>query len=219
MAGLALALAVWFGGADAAGDPERGEKLYARCATCHKLDPAASMKLGPPLHAIFESPAGRIVGYEYSEALRKAAADGLIWTTENLDAYLTKPGRFIPKTKMQFAGLPRQRDRMDIIAFLQAVDGRKSAAADISVSPEILAIQGDREYGEYLAGECTTCHRSSGEQDGIPNIDGLPTEAFVIAMHGYREKRRDHPAMQMIAGRLTDEDIAALAAYFSESDR
>ncbi|MDD9738155.1 MAG: c-type cytochrome [Marinovum algicola] len=78
---------------------------------------------------------------------------------------------------------------------------------------EILAIEGDPEYGEYLSSECTTCHQASGS-DAIPAIVGWPQEAFVVALHGYKSGQRSHPAMQMIAGRLSDEEIAALAAYF-----
>jgi cytochrome c len=61
-----------------------------------------------------------------------------------------------------------------------------------------------------------TCHQSSGSNDGIPGITAWPTEDFVIAMHAYKQKIRSHPVMQMMAGRLSDEEIAALAAYFSD---
>ena len=73
-------------------------------------------------------------------------------------------------------------------------------------------------FGEYLGGECTTCHKTSGEDDGIPGIVGWAAEDFVTAMHAYREKHRENPTMQMIAGRLSDEEIAALAAYFNALD-
>ncbi|MCP5038971.1 MAG: cytochrome C, partial [Rhodobacteraceae bacterium] len=53
-----------------------------------------------------------------------------------------------------------------------------------------------------------------GSDEGIPAITGWPTEDFVIAMHAYKEKVRPHPVMQMMAGRLSNEEIAALAAYF-----
>ena len=70
------------------------------------------------------------------------------------------------------------------------------------------------EYGEYLASECTTCHQASGNSDGIPGIVGLDIETFVTAMHAYKEKHRENPVMQMITGRLANDEIAALAAYF-----
>ena len=84
-----------------------------------------------------------------------------------------------------------------------------------TVSAEVLAIEGDVAWGEYLSSECTTCHQSSGGDDGIPGIVGWPTEPFVTALHAYRGKHRDNPVMQLVTGRLSDDEIAALAAYFN----
>ena len=86
------------------------------------------------------------------------------------------------------------------------------------VSPDILAIAGDVEYGEYLGAECTTCHQASGGNDGIPSIVGWETDDFVTAMHAYKEKHRENPVMQMVTGRLANDEIAALAAYFQSHD-
>ena len=71
----------------------------------------------------------------------------------------------------------------------------------------------DLGYGEYLAGECVTCHRKSGA--GIPQINGVEAETFVTIMKAYRSKELDNKVMQMMAGRLDDEQIISLAAYFS----
>ena len=71
----------------------------------------------------------------------------------------------------------------------------------------------DLGYGEYLAGECVTCHRKSGA--GIPQINGIEAETFVTIMKAYRSKELDNKVMQMMAGRLDDEQIISLAAYFS----
>ena len=87
-------------------------------------------------------------------------------------------------------------------------------ADDFEVAPEILALEGDPEYGEYLAGDCKTCHREDGDYEGIPAIIGWEPEDFVTAMHAYKTKNREHPVMQMMAGRLSNEEIAGLAAYF-----
>lgn len=76
------------------------------------------------------------------------------------------------------------------------------------------ADQGDRAFGEYLSSECVTCHQLSGHYDGIPPIVGWPEESFVEIMNEYRHKKRPNPVMQTIAGRLSDEELAALAAYF-----
>ena len=71
----------------------------------------------------------------------------------------------------------------------------------------------DIGYGEYLAGECVTCHQKSGT--GIPQINGIEAETFVTIMKAYRSKELDNKVMQMMAGRLDDEQITSLAAYFS----
>jgi cytochrome c len=73
---------------------------------------------------------------------------------------------------------------------------------------------GDRDFGEYLSSECVACHHITGQFSGIPTIVGWPTESFVEVMMQYRKGVRQHPVMEMIAGRLSDEELAALAAYF-----
>ncbi len=78
----------------------------------------------------------------------------------------------------------------------------------------LIAFEGDPAYGEYLAGECTTCHRADGTSEGIPAITGWPSEDFRIGMFFYRNGEREHPVMNTIGKRLGDEEIASLADYF-----
>lgn len=92
---------------------------------------------------------------------------------------------------------------------------QQAHAEDPVLSAEVLAIVGDRDYGEYLSSDCKTCHQVDGSYDGIPSISHWYEEDFVIAMHAYKQKLRPHPVMQMMAARLSDEEIAALAAYFA----
>ena len=74
----------------------------------------------------------------------------------------------------------------------------------------------DRELGEHLSSECVTCHQLSGRATGgVPPIVGWPAEQFVAVMQSYRQKHRDNQAMQAIAGRLNDHEIASLAAFFA----
>jgi cytochrome c len=80
---------------------------------------------------------------------------------------------------------------------------------------EILEIEGDPEWGAFLSSECSTCHRRDGTADGIPSITGWPEESFVTVMHAYRKGVRDNETMRLIARRLSDEEIAALAAHYA----
>jgi len=74
----------------------------------------------------------------------------------------------------------------------------------------------DKEYGEYLSGECVTCHQLSGEYDGIPGIVGWDPHSFVEIMNEYRTKERENETMQTIASALSPEELASLAIYFAE---
>ena len=84
-----------------------------------------------------------------------------------------------------------------------------------SVQSENLIKNADIAYGEYLAGECVTCHRGGVANDGIPNISGMDAEAFVYIIQSYRSKELENKVMQLVAGRLDDEQIASLAVYFA----
>jgi cytochrome c len=72
----------------------------------------------------------------------------------------------------------------------------------------------DPAFGEYLSSECVTCHRLAGDFKGIPPIIGWPDESFIEIMNEYRTKKRPNQVMQTIAGKLSDEEVAALAAFF-----
>ena len=74
----------------------------------------------------------------------------------------------------------------------------------------------DIDYGEHLSGECVTCHHKSGISKGIPSINGLGAEYIVNLLVLYRSKEIENNVMQMIAGRLDDEQIGSLAVYFSK---
>ena len=74
---------------------------------------------------------------------------------------------------------------------------------------------GDIEYGQYLGAECASCHQQTGASEGIPVINGMDAEVFVALMLAYRSKEMENPVMQMIAGRLNNEQIGSLALYFS----
>ena len=83
------------------------------------------------------------------------------------------------------------------------------------LSPSILEIEGDIAYGEYLASDCQTCHRADNSNEGIPGINGREIIEIVYALHEYKNKYRENQVMQMMAGGLSDEEIAALASYFA----
>lgn len=206
------------------GDAERGAKLFVQCSGCHQIGPEAQNRIGPHLNGIFGRRAGSLEGFDYSRSMERASGDGLTWTYQYLDAYIENPRVLLSGTRMSFRGIKNEQDRHDVLAYLRQFSANPqdipeaaptAIAREVDLPPDILAIVGDVAYGEYLASECLTCHKRDGSDDGIPSIVKWPEEDFVIAMHAYKRKLRVHPVMQMMAGRLSDEEIAALAAYFA----
>ena len=224
---LALALIVGLPAAAWGADAGRGKALYGQCKRCHQVGGGAKHRIGPHLNDLFGRAAGSLADYRYSRAMKAAGSGGLVWTRATLDAFLAEPRAVVARSRMSFKGLKGEDDRAALLAWLRGFSGARSdlPAAEPTVTPEeygldpkLLAIRGDPEYGAYLAGECTTCHRPGGGEEGIPSITGWPPEEFVIALHAYKRGKRVHPAMQMVAGRLSDEEIAALAAHFHRAE-
>lgn len=220
---LLIALVPVGGAASEAGDPLRGAKIWKKCKSCHKVGDGASNGVGPHLNEVFGRKAGAVEGFRYSKGMLREGADGLHWSPEKLDVYLENPKALVSKTRMNFRGLKDSQDRVDVLAYLRQFSANPqdipesaptASPSDPDVDPKILAIAGDRDYGEYLSSECTTCHQADGADQGIPSITGWPTQDFVTAMHAYKVKYRPHPVMQMMSSRLSDEEIASLAVYF-----
>ncbi|MDZ7908543.1 MAG: c-type cytochrome [Gemmobacter sp.] len=105
----------------AAADPAlvaAGEKVFKKCAACHKLGEGAKNGTGPVLNGIVGHAAGAVEGFKYSKPLADMAAGGLIWDEAALQAFLENPKGFMKGTKMSFAGLKKPEDRAAVIAYL-----------------------------------------------------------------------------------------------------
>jgi cytochrome c len=101
------------------GDPAKGEKVFRKCKACHAVGADAKAKVGPVLNGVVGQTAAARDGFKYSKALVEAAEqDQLVWSAEKLNEFLTKPKKFLPGTKMSFAGLRKEKDRQDIVAYL-----------------------------------------------------------------------------------------------------
>lgn len=110
--GLALSLSSV---SASAADVKAGEKVFKKCKACHSLV-AGKKKIGPSLHGVLGKKAGQVAKFKYSKAMKKA---DITWDDQSLDAFLTKPKKFLKGTKMSFAGLKKQKDRDNVIAFIK----------------------------------------------------------------------------------------------------
>ena len=101
-----------------------GAKVFKKCAACHTVDNGGANKIGPNLWDVVGHAKAGVEGFKYSGAL---SAMGGAWEVADLDAFLTKPKDFVPGTKMTFAGLKREKDRTNIIAYLASLSDAPQA--------------------------------------------------------------------------------------------
>lgn len=115
--GLAFAAALAANPALADGDADKGKKVFNKCKACHSLE-AGKHKIGPSLAGVIGREAGTAEGFDkYSSAMKDS---GLTWDEETLSAFLEKPKALVKGTKMSFAGLRKEDDREDVIAYIKA---------------------------------------------------------------------------------------------------
>jgi cytochrome c len=89
-----IGMSAAFAPALAAGDAEKGEKEFRRCAACHSVDEGAN-RVGPSLYNIIGRQAGTAPDYNYSDAYVEAGEKGLVWTEELIVTYLEDPKAFL----------------------------------------------------------------------------------------------------------------------------
>ena len=99
----------------ATADLDKGRRLFLQCRACHSLDAGGAHKVGPNLHGMFGQAAASNEGYSYSPALTEAA---IVWTPKALEEWLIRPSSFIPGNKMAFAGIKKEADRTDLLAYV-----------------------------------------------------------------------------------------------------
>ncbi|HVV28053.1 MAG TPA: cytochrome c family protein [Rhizomicrobium sp.] len=97
-------------------DVNAGKTISGRCEQCHDISKGGPNKIGPELWGVVGRPRATEAGFSYSSAMK---AKGGTWTYDELFKFLKSPGSYVPGTKMSFAGLRSEKDRIDLIAFLR----------------------------------------------------------------------------------------------------
>src|SRR5215470_19665879 len=106
---------------NAAAQTSHGETLGARvfraCAACHSLEANRNMT-GPSLAGVWNRKAGSLKSFpRYSEAMKLS---GITWDEQSLDGYLKNPAEFMPGNHMTYPGVPDEKARNSVIAFLKS---------------------------------------------------------------------------------------------------
>jgi len=122
-----VAAAAWAGsvGGALAGDAAAGQTIFnQKCKVCHQIGEGAKNFVGPELNGLIGRKTGSVPDYNYSDANKDS---GITWDEAKLKDYLASPKTVIPGTKMIFAGLPKETDRDNLVAYLAQfdADGKK----------------------------------------------------------------------------------------------
>lgn len=106
-------------GSDALPVADPGKTAFLQCAACHAVAPDEGAKVGPSLAGVVGREAGRLDNYQFSNAM---AESGLVWTREELDAFIAAPMVRVPGTRMVFAGIADAGRRQALIDYLERTD-------------------------------------------------------------------------------------------------
>ncbi len=97
---------------------DKGKALSKACVACHSFDKGGANKVGPNLYGIVGSPTANKSDYSYSNAL--ASFDGQ-WNFQELSQFLEKPKKYVPNTKMAYAGMRKPEQRASLLLYLRSL--------------------------------------------------------------------------------------------------
>jgi cytochrome c len=99
-------------------DPAKGEAIFKKCQGCHTNVKGAGNKVGPNLYGVVGRPIASIADFSYSAGMKKFSTVGKVWDFDHIYAFLAGPKKYVDGTAMGFAGLKKDEDRANLIAYL-----------------------------------------------------------------------------------------------------
>lgn len=119
----------------AAGKAEAGATVFKKCQACHSGEKGGPNKIGPDLWDIVNRPVAHHEGFAYSAGMKDFAKGDNKWTFENLNHFLTSPKGLVKGTAMGFAGLPKDEDRGNLLAYLRTLSDSPAPLPEAGAAP------------------------------------------------------------------------------------
>jgi len=156
-------------------DLAAGEAAFARCQACHTANSGGANGIGPNLYAVMGGPVMHAAGFAYSDAMAKHKAEAPTWGYDELDKFLTAPGRYVPGTKMSFAGIRDEQTRINLIAYLRSEGSAGFAipAPDPARQPGAAA-PAEGEAAPAAEGDAAAAPAEGAAAEAAPTAEAAP---------------------------------------------
>ncbi len=158
-------------------DLAAGEAAFARCKSCHTIDAAGADGIGPNLFGVVGGSVTHRAGFAYSDAMTAHKGTNPTWTLDELDLFLTAPGRHVPGTKMSFAGIRDTDTRVNLIAWLrsQGSGGMAVPAPDPTRQPGAAPVEDAAQVAGTEDGGAMPVTGAAGQPTIVPSAVAPPS--------------------------------------------
>ncbi|KAA3502464.1 MULTISPECIES: c-type cytochrome [Rhizobium/Agrobacterium group] len=120
----------------ASADAAKGETVFKKCTSCHTGESGGANKVGPNLFDIVNRPIASHAGFSYSAGMKDFSKGGSVnWDYDHLSFFLESPKKHVPGTAMGFAGVKKETERADLIAYLRTLSANPAPLPDPAAAP------------------------------------------------------------------------------------